>query len=267
MMVGMNETIERMLHRSSLRAFSDRPVDPETRSLLKRVTLQAPNGGNMMCYSVLEITDQGKKDALCKLCEGQQMISKAPLLWIFLADFEKWDRYFKESGAVERAEAAGIEYRAPGLGDLHIAMQDAIIAAQSAVVAADSLGLGSCYIGDVIMQYEQVAQLLSLTPHTVIATMVVFGYPVSEQYRPSPKERCPADSIFFENRYRSTDLGQAYGPTERRLRAQNRLPYDNTGTMADYAYLTKHTAPYRKAMNDSAALFTRCWEEGDQSSS
>jgi nitroreductase len=263
----MNETIERMLHRSSLRAFSDRPVDEQTRSLLKQVTLQAPNGGNMMCYSVVEITDQDKKDALCKLCEDQQMISKASLLWIFLADFEKWDRYFKESGAVERAETQGIGYRPPGLGDLHIAMQDAVIAAQSAVVAADSLGLGSCYIGDVIMQYGQVARLLSLAPRTVIATMVVFGYPRDDGYRPAPKERCPADSIFFENRYRVPDLREAYGPTERKLQAQNRLPYRNTGTMADYAYLTKHTAPYRKAMNESARGFVHRWEDGGQSSS
>jgi hypothetical protein len=165
---------------------------------------------------------------------------------------------------VERAKAEGIEYRSPGLGDLHIAMQDAIIAAQNAVIAAESLGLGSCYIGDVIMDYDKVAALLKLTPYAIIATMVVFGYPIDPEKRPKAMERCPLDSIFFENTYEQPHLSQmekAYASMEERFRRQNRLPYGNTGNLADYSYLTKHTAPYRKAMNDSAKEFTHAWEQ------
>ncbi|MEI3352425.1 MAG: nitroreductase family protein [Collinsella sp.] len=55
--------------------------------------------------------------------------------------------------------------RAPGLGDFAIAAQDAVIAAQNAVVAAaEALGLGSCYIGDIIKNAEEVAALLDLPP-------------------------------------------------------------------------------------------------------
>ena len=260
----MNETISCMLNRTSLRSFSDKPIEDEVRTLLKQAPVQAPNGGNMMCYSVLEITDQNRKDELCTLCEGQSMVSKAPLVWIFLADFQKWDTYFKESGAVERATREAVPYRAPGLGDLHIALQDAIIAAQSAVVAAQSLGIGSCYIGDVIMEYDKVASLLKLTPYTIIATMVVFGYPKNTESRPKPMDRCPVDAIFHENEYKEPHLGEmerAYAAMEAKLARQNRLPYGNTGTLADYSYLGKHTAPYRIAMNDSAKAFTYAWEQ------
>ena len=40
-------------------------------------------------------------------------------------------------------------------GDLLLALADTCIAAQNAVVAAESLGIGSCYIGDVIENAEQ----------------------------------------------------------------------------------------------------------------
>jgi nitroreductase len=262
----MNTTIDLLLRKTSLRSFSDKKVSNEDLTLLKKATVQAPNGGNMMCYSVLEITEQKQKDALCHLCEDQVMISKAPLVWIFLADFQKWDNYFKESGAVERARRDGIEYRAPGLGDLHIAMQDAIIAAQNAVIAAESLGLGSCYIGDVIMDYDKVSSLLKLTPYTIIATMVVFGYPIDPEKRPKAMERCPLEAIFHENEYKEPHLREmqkSYSRMEEKFGRQNRLPYGNTGTLADYSYLSKHTAPYRRAMNDSAKAFTHAWEQKD----
>ena len=42
--------------------------------------------------------------------------------------------------------------RIPGVGDLLLATTDATIAAQNAVVATESLGIGSCYIGDILEQ-------------------------------------------------------------------------------------------------------------------
>ncbi len=40
-------------------------------------------------------------------------------------------------------------------------------AAQNAVVAAESLGIGSCYIGDVIENAEQMREALHLPEHVV----------------------------------------------------------------------------------------------------
>lgn len=57
---------------------------------------------------------------------------------------------------------AGSEPRKPDVGDLMLAVSDAVIAAQNAVVAAESFGIGSCYIGDIIENYEEQRRLLQL---------------------------------------------------------------------------------------------------------
>ena len=43
-----------------------------------------------------------------------------------------------------------------------LAITDTAIAAQNAVVAAESLGIGSCYIGDIMENCEEQRRLLQL---------------------------------------------------------------------------------------------------------
>ena len=55
-----------------------------------------------------------------------------------------------------------------------LATDDALIAAQNAVTAAESLGIGSCYIGDILEQYETHRELFCLPKYAVPAAMIVF---------------------------------------------------------------------------------------------
>ena len=48
-----------------------------------------------------------------------------------------------------------------------------MIAAQNTVVAAESLGLGSCYIGDILENREYNKKLLSLPDYVVPVGMLV----------------------------------------------------------------------------------------------
>ena len=43
-----------------------------------------------------------------------------------------------------------------------MAVEDALIAAQNSVVSAESLGIGSCYIGDVMENAEEMKELEKL---------------------------------------------------------------------------------------------------------
>ena len=89
---------------------------------------------------------------------------------VFVADMQRWMDLFAASDV---RSLAVFEHRdAPGLGDLMMASSDALIAAQTAVVAAESLGIGSCYIGDVLEQAEIHAELLGLPNHTLPVAMV-----------------------------------------------------------------------------------------------
>lgn len=83
-----------------------------------------------------------------------------------------------------------------------LAVTDAAIAAQNAVTAAWSLGIGSCYIGDVMERCETHRELLNLPPWVFPAAMVVFGYPTQQQRRRVKPERCKQEYLVHENTYR-----------------------------------------------------------------
>ena len=141
----MNEVLRQLHERKSVRVYAERPVEPEVKRAILEAAIQAPSAGNMALYTILDITDPEKKEALAKSCDDQPFIAKAPVVLIFCADYRRWYDVFCQY--VE-------EVRKPDMGDLFLAEADALIAAQNAVVAAHSLGLGSCYIGDITEDYE-----------------------------------------------------------------------------------------------------------------
>ena len=155
---------------------------------------EAPTAGNMMLYTIIDVTDTKKKERLSLLCDNQSFIAKAPIVLIFLADYGRWYNTFL---------AAGISPRKPSPGDLLLACSDALIAAQNTVVAAHSLGLGSCYIGDIFENCEQIRELLSLPEYVVPAAMVIYGYPTKQQLERKKPERFNRRHMVHENGYRN----------------------------------------------------------------
>ena len=142
----MNEVLSQLHARKSVRAFLDRPISPEARRAILEAACAAPTAGNQQLYTILDITDQAVKDTLADTCDHQPFIAQAPLVLLFCADCQKWYDAFA---------AGGCSPRRPGPGDLWLALSDANIAAQNAVTAAWSLGIGSCYIGDILEQQQQ----------------------------------------------------------------------------------------------------------------
>ena len=92
--------------------------------------------------------------------------------------------------------------------DLWLALSDANIAAQNAVTAAWSLGLGSCYIGDILEHAERHRELLNLPEYVVPAAMAVFGYPTAQQLERTKPARRALEHIVHENAYRRMDAGE-----------------------------------------------------------
>ena len=192
----MNDTIQQLFARKSVRVFTDREISEQDKHLILTAAAQAPTAGNQQLYTILDITDQRLKDRLAETCDHQPFIATAKLVLIFCADCRKWYNAFL---------SAGCEPRTPGAGDLMLAISDTCIAAQNAVVAAQSLGIGSCYIGDVMENCEIHRELLNLPRYVFPAAMLVFGYPTEQQLnRPKP-ERAALSHIVHENGYRDMD--------------------------------------------------------------
>lgn len=188
----MNEVLRQLFGRKSVRAYTQQEITKEEKSLILRAAAEAPTAGNQQLYTILDITNQSLKEKLVETCDHQPMIAQAKMVLIFCADCKKWyDAYL----------AVGCDTRKPGVGDLMLAVTDTMIAAQNAVTAAESLGIGSCYIGDIMENYEEQRDLLRLPEYVVPVGMVIFGYPTQQQAnRPKP-QRVKMEYIVHENGY------------------------------------------------------------------
>ena len=189
----MNNTIRELIQRKSMRVYTDQAIPAEAREAILRAAVNAPTAGNQQLYTIIDVTDPALKSALAESCDHQPFIAQGKMVLVFCADCRKWYNGFL---------AADAQPRQPGVGDLLLAVSDATIAAQNAVVAAESLGIGSCYIGDIMEQCETHRELLHLPRYVFPCCMLVFGYPTQQQLeRPKPA-RAPMAQIVHENGYR-----------------------------------------------------------------
>lgn len=195
----MNETIRQLCERKSVRVFLDREITREDKDAILNAACQAPTAGNQQLYTIIDVTDPSIKERLVETCDHQPFIADAKMVLIFCADCRKWYDAFRY---------AGCEPRLPGVGDLLLAISDTNIAAQNAVTAAESLGIGSCYIGDIMENCEEQRALLGLPEYVFPAAMLVFGYPTDQQKaRPKPR-RADMAHIVHENAYREMDADE-----------------------------------------------------------
>lgn len=188
----MNEILQQLHDRKSVRVYEERPIAPEMKQAILEAAIQAPSAGNMGLYTILDITDPEMKQKLSISCDNQPFIATAPMVLIFCADYRRWYDVFCKY--VD-------EVRKPHMGDLLLAEADTLIAAQNAVVAAHSLGLGSCYIGDITENYEYHKELLNLPQYVVPAAMLCIGYPTAQQLSRAKPPRHAVSAMVHENRY------------------------------------------------------------------
>lgn len=192
----MNETIKQLYDRKSVRVFLDREIKKEDKDAILSAAFAAPTAGNQQLYTIIDVTDEKIKERLVETCDNQPFIASAKMVLIFCADCKKWYDAFRY---------AGCEPRKPGVGDLLLAVSDANIAAQNAVTAAESLGIGSCYIGDIMENCEEQRKLLKLPKYVFPAAMLVFGYPTEQQKTRIKPKRADKKYIVHENAYREMD--------------------------------------------------------------
>lgn len=258
----MNETINLLLQRKSVRAYEEKQIPAEVKAEIIRSAMRAPTAGNMMLYSILDITDQAIKEKLAETCDNQPFIAKAPLVLMFFADYQRWYDYFKVCGVTESLQITEEELRTPEEGDLMLACSDALIAAQNAVVAAEALGLGSCYIGDIMENYEIHKELLNLPQYVFPIGMVVFGYPTEQQKQRKQPDRYLEKFVVFENKYKQLskiDFDEMYEKTHENIRNNNGGKMDKS--FGELMYTRKYTSDFTKEMNRSVRAALSNWSQ------
>jgi len=260
----MNETIKYIENRRSVRKFSDAPITVEEKKAIFHATMRAPTAGNMMLYSIIEVEDQLLKDHLAVTCDDQPFIATAPLVLLFLADYQRFFNYYSFCEVEAICAEKGTTPRTPAEGDLLLACCDALIAAQTAVIAAESMGIGSCYIGDVLENAEIHQRLFNLPRYTLPITLLVFGRPavVKTDQRLTP--RFAEEFVVFKNEYKSL-TPENYLEMNKDT-ANHTFPHmelqEAVMTLGRNNYFRKFASEFSLEMNRSTREWIKRWTNG-----
>ena len=189
---------------------------------------------------IFEDKEISQKETLSKTCDNQPFINQAKMVLIFCADFQKWFDLFNHENCNPRK---------PGVGDLLLATTDATIAAQNAVVAAESLGIGSCYIGDILEQHDIHKELLNLSEYVVPVCMLVLGYPASDHFKRQKPERCKLEDIVCVDQYQRKNQQELENMFEHK--AGNKTLHEWTTAFCN----RKYNSDFSKEMTDSVQKY------------
>ncbi len=257
----MNETLKVIDDRRSLRGYDSREISEEHKKWILHSAFRAPTAGNMMHYSIIEVADQKIKDKLVTTCDNQPFIAKAPLVLLFLADLQRWYDLFEYSGVPDLCKERGIDYVTPQESDLLLASCDAVIAAQNAVIAAEALGIGSCYIGDIMENIETHREMFDLPKWVFPITLLCFGYPLREDRETREKTpRFSEEFVYFKNKYSHVDIKAFESEFAKRFEDRKDL-YKDVPNIGQLLFLRKTGSDFAAEMRRSVKVALRDWVE------
>lgn len=183
----MNNTY---LTRRTIRKYAEREVD---NTLLERILIagtRASTTGNMQVYSIIVTQDQEMKRQLAPAHFNQPMVTEAPVVLTFCADFNRFNRWCRQREAE------------PGYDNFLSFMTaaiDALLAAQTVCNAAEEEGLGICYLGTVTYNADKIIEVLKLPRGVVPVASVTMGWPAM---LPDQPDRLPLEAVVHQETYR-----------------------------------------------------------------
>jgi len=192
-----NETLTILNTHTSIRKFNDIPIKSEEKQAIIDASLRGATAGNMMLYSLLKIERKDNLERLSQWCDNQPFIKTADFGLMVLVDVQKWHQLFNLHGLEDTHG-----YKRPEMADFMLGLQDAMIAAQNAVIAAESLAIGTCYIGDILENYEAIRAHFNLPDYVVPVTFIVFGH---YDHKPVLRKRFETKHVVFSECYPRVD--------------------------------------------------------------
>ena len=200
---GENPVLEVLLSHRSIRKYKDAAVAPEALDRIVEAARRAPSWCNYQTYSIIIVDDRSIREKLRALCSHQEFVADCGVLLVFCADISR---------IVAACEMQGYEFRSDHLNTQLIAHGDAFLACQNAALAAESMGMGTCMLGNIRQHPREVSDLLAL-PHRVFATVgLAIGYPDEDL---GLKPRLPRKVTVSRNRYSSEHLVEGLGEYDR----------------------------------------------------
>ncbi len=256
----MNETVELLKNRCSLRKYADKEISREHLDIILEMAMRAPTAGNMMPYSIIVVKDELMKDKLSRTCDNQPFIRNASVLLIFVADYQKWYDYYQINDVKKFCYENGRSFAGPSSAQLFLALEDALIASENAVIASESLGIGSCYIGDIMENYETHKELLNLPKYAFPVAMLCLGY-YPEGYKKTKRDRFDEKYIVFSERYQklnNEEIITMFADLDKRFPEKNSY---NAKNFAQLHYAYKTNSDFSNEMERSINEVLKVWND------
>lgn len=222
-----NAVIDGLFAHRSVRAFLPDPLPDGTIETLVAAAQSAPTSSNLQPWSVVAVEDPARKARLAALAGNQKHIVEAPLLLVWLIDFDRLSRLGAAAGETPEA----LDYVETFL----LGAVDTALAAQNAVVALESLGLGGVYIGGIRNRPDAVADALRLPPRVFALVGLAVGHP--DPARPAAiKPRLPQSAVLYRESYgwsdAQEDAAQRYNVRLRGFQHEQAMPEIDWTTQA-----------------------------------
>ena len=230
----MNDTY---FNRRTIRKYTQQNVSQDLLDRILTAGTRASTTGNMQVYSIIIIRDGEMKAKLAPAHFNQSMVTAAPVVLTFCADFNRFNKWCRQSGAE------------PGYDNFLSFMTgaiDALLVAQTVCNAAEDEGLGICYLGTTTYNAGEIIEALSLPKGVVPVTTVTMGWP---EEQPEQVDRLPLRAVVHEERY--TDYTRAmiedmYREKEAREDSRQFIAENNMKTLAQVFTDVR----YKKADNE-----------------
>ncbi len=205
----MNETINTILNRKSIRKFAFEPVPEEDLHLILKAGQWAPSGSNQQPWRFLiirniatildladlimenfeimvgEIKEESSRNQLENYRKYLDVIRSAPLVICVLAKpYESFLKKYAESHQTQKKW---------NMVDVYPATLSIGAAIENMLLAAHSLGYGSCWMTGPLIFQSEIEKFLQVEQPYHIVSMVPFGKSISN--KPEQRYRLPLKDI------------------------------------------------------------------------
>lgn len=227
--------------RRSIRRYTEQPVDDALLTSLLDQTERTQTMGNLQLYSVVVTRDDAMKRQLAPAHFNQPMVTGAPVVLTFCADFRRTTRW-----AEERQAHPGYDNLLSFLN----AATDALLFCQTFCNLAEEEGLGLCFLGTTVYQPEAIIDTLQLPKLVFPVATITLGWP-DEQ--PPLTDRLPLSSILHTDVYHDYDthaIDRAYAYKEQLEENQHFVAINHKETLAQVFTDCRYTRRDNEAMSE-----------------
>ncbi|MDD7317848.1 MAG: nitroreductase family protein [Prevotella sp.] len=181
--------MESIKNRRSIRKYAGRDVSEELLTRLLQEAERTQTMGNLQLYSVIVTRSEEKKRQLAPAHFNQPMVTGAPVVLTFCADFRRTTRWAEERKAV------------PGYDNFLSfvnAASDTLLYTQTFCNLAEEEGLGYCYLGTTIYMPQHIIEVLQLPRLVIPIATITLGWPGEN---PPQSDRLPIEAIVHNETY------------------------------------------------------------------